>query len=74
MFSNLDNPRFVYMEKLVLKNVLAMQLINNITRVVGGYAMLGVIGKRAREGNAMQDVSEYVIEENEPIFLKYNLF
>ena len=36
--------------------------------------MFTVLGKRAREGNAMQDVSEYVIEENELIFLKYNLF
>ena len=51
-----------------------MQLNNNITRVVGGYTMVGVIGKRAREGNAMEDASEYMIEENEPIFLKYNLF
>ena len=36
--------------------------------------MFSVIGKRATEGNAMQDVSEYVIEDKKPVFFKCNLF
>ena len=52
------------MEELVLKNALTMQLINNMAEAVGRYAMFRVIGKRTREGNAMQDVSDYVEDEN----------
>ena len=75
LFSNLDIPGYVYMEELVMKNALINLLINNMARAVGGYAMFGVIGKRTRQGNAMKDVSEYVIEEDKKtIFLKYNLF
>ena len=36
--------------------------------------MFTVLGKRAREGNAMRDVSEYVIEDKKPVFFKCNLF
>ena len=43
-------------------------MINNRSRVVAGYGVFVVIGKRATK-DMMQDVSEYVVEEdNMPIF------
>ena len=45
------------MEELVLKNTLAMLLINTMAKVVGRYAMFVVFGKSPER--TMQDVTEY---------------